>query len=85
MPDSAIPDWPSFLVQFPHGVIVLKGNQIVHAVGYPEPATQADADLLRAELASDAELGLTDLRDYHIVPLSGAEWHKYLMIFVGDE
>lgn len=85
MPDSAIPDWPSFLVQFPHGVIVLKEDCIVHAVGYPEPATQADADLLRAELASDAELGLTDLRDYHIVPVSGAEWHKYLMIFAGDE
>jgi hypothetical protein len=79
MPDSTIPDWPSFLAQFPHGVIVLNENQIVHAVGYPEPATQADADLLRAEL------GLTNLLDYHIVPVSGAEWQKYLIMFVGDE
>ena len=83
--DESIQDWESFFSQFPHGVIVLKEDTIVHAVGYPEPATQADADLLRAELASDTELGLTDLRDYHIVPLSGAEWHKYLMIFAGDE
>ena len=85
MPDSPIPDWPSFFDQFPHGVIVLKEDTIVHAVGYPQPATQSDADLLRAELASDQDLCLTDLRDYHIVPLSGAEWQKYVMIFAGDE
>ena len=83
--EESIHDWEQFFSQFPHGVIVLKENTIVHAVGYERPATQSDADLLRAELASDTELGLTDLRDYHIVPLSGAEWHKYLMIFVGDE
>ena len=74
-------DWESFFSQFPHGVIVLKENMIVHAVGYPRPATQVDADLLRAELASDQELGLTDLQDYHIVPLSGTEWQKYVIMF----
>jgi hypothetical protein len=83
--DESIQDWEYLFSEFPHGVIMLKGNHIVHMLGYPVPATQSDADLLRAELASDAELGLTDLRDYHIVPLSGAEWHKYLMIFAGDE
>lgn len=83
--DETITDWEAFFAQFPHGVIVLKENMIVHAVGYPQPATQSNADSLRAELAADTELGLTDLRDYHIVPLSGAEWYKYLMIFAGDE
>jgi hypothetical protein len=86
MPDQEEPeDWESFFSLFPHGVIVLKEDTIVHAVGYPQPATQADADQLRTELASDSELGLTDLRDYHIVPLSGAEWRKYVTFFTGDE
>lgn len=86
MPDPEEPeDWESFFSLFPHGVIVLKEDTIVHAVGYPQLATQADADLLCAELASDQELGLTDLRDYHIVPLSGAEWQKYVILFAGDE
>lgn len=85
MPDIPIQDWESFFSQFPHGVIVLKEDTIVHAVGYERPATQSDADLLRTELASDEELGLTDLRDYHIVPLSGAEWRKYVTIFTGEE
>lgn len=78
-------DWESFFNQFPHGVIVIKDGTLVHAVGYPQPATQTDAEHLAKELREDPELGLTDLVDYVITPLSGQEWRKYLMIFVGDE
>ena len=78
-------DWKDFLTQFPYGLIVLKDNTIVHAVGYPEACSKMDVDHLAQELAEDERLGLTDLRDYSITPLSGDDWRKYLMIFVGEE
>lgn len=85
---NADPDptnWDEFFEQSPYGVLVLKGDQIVHAVGYPRPATQQDANDLARELKSDADLGLQELEDYHISPVSGDDWRKYVQIFVGDE
>lgn len=78
-------NWNDFLAQFPHGLIVLKDDTIVHAVGYPRACSKMDVDHLVRELAEDGEFGLTDLRDYSITPLSGDDWRKYLMIFVGEE
>jgi hypothetical protein len=76
--------WNRFFTNFPHGVLVIKDSTIVHAVGYPEPATRTDVDHLAQELREDPNLGLTDLVDYHITPVSGSDWHKYAMIYAGD-
>lgn len=82
---SDIDNWDDFFSRFPHGVIVLKDDTIVHAVGYPNPASQEDAVALSQELAEDEELGLTQLRGYTITPLSGAMWQHYVKLFAGED
>lgn len=73
-----------FFREFPYGVLVVKDEVILHAVGYLNPATQEDADALAIELAEDEELGLTDLEDYVIVPVEGSEWEHYMELFTGN-
>lgn len=76
-------DINTFVQQFPHGVIVLlEDNTVVHSVGYPQKPTQTDIDKLATELSVDQELGLTDIKNYTIVPLEGAEWIEYLSKFM---
>lgn len=72
--------WDEFFEHFPHGLAVLKNHLIVHAVGYPEPATQTDVDQLIQELREDPKLGLTNLTDYSIMPLSGDHWRSCVMM-----
>ena len=73
--------WQEFQEQFPYGAVVLKDDTIVHIVGYTHVVSEQDCMLLAKELEEDPEFGLTDLRDYHIIPLAGADWHKYGQLF----
>ncbi len=73
--------WEEFEEQFPYGAIVFKDLQIVHVVGYTRPATEQDCMLLAEELKTDPEFQLTELSDYHITPVSGADWTKYGRLF----
>lgn len=79
-------DINTFIHKFPYGVIVLlEDNTVVHSVGYPQPPTQEDIESLRTEIATDATLRLTEIGNYHIVPLEGTEWVKYLSKFMNGE
>ena len=73
--------WAEFEEQFPYGAIVFKDLQIVHVVGYTRPATEQDCMMLAQELKTDPEFQLTELSDYHITPVSGADWTKYGRLF----
>ena len=78
-------NWDVFFEQFLHGLLVIKEDRVVHAVDCPQHATEPDARALVQELKTDVDLELMDLTDYHVLPVSGEEWRKYMNIFVGDE
>jgi hypothetical protein len=76
--------FPEFMEQFPNGIAVVVNDWVVHAVGYPKPPQQTDMDHLREELASDEEIGLTDLTDYELVIVTGEEWVNLMSEYFHD-
>lgn len=67
-----------YLSVFTYGVKIIKDEKVLHAVGYPTKATPHDLKLLREELATDNELGLTELKDYDIVHVQPDEWKTFI-------
>lgn len=60
------------LDEFPHGIVVLEGDEVLHICLYPEEPTLADCQGLVEELQTDPEFGLMEM-DFNKMSFCKAE------------
>lgn len=60
------------LAEFPYGIVVLEGNDVLHVCTYPAEPTTDDCLGLLEELKTDVEFGLTE-QDFSKVNFCKAE------------